>query len=182
MKKLLVILLCAVGLNACAALHSLKGGLSYRQNQENKLAAAIKLQNEGKISSAVEALIALCAERRVPGVTDEALFRLTLLYLGNGLENDKDSLQLAQQNIEQLRKEYPSSSWTGMVSPVAELLTTAAEQRRQNQSCKAQNQTLSRENQSLSKENQSLSKETQELRQNIEKLKRLDLELEQKRK
>jgi hypothetical protein len=156
--------------------------LSYRQNQGKKLAAAIKLQNEGKLSSAVEALIALCAERGVPGVTDEALFRLTLLYLGSGLENDKDSLQLAQQNIERLRKDYPSSSWTGMVGPVAELLITAAELRRQNQSCKAQNQTLSKENQSLSKETQSLSKETQELRQNIEKLKRLDLELEQKRK
>ncbi len=175
MKKFLVIILCLAGLNACAAMHSLDGGLFYRQGQEKKLAAAIKLQNEGKISSAVEALIAVCEERGVPGVTDEALFRLTLLYLGSGLESDKDSLQLAQQNIERLRKEYPSSSWTGMVAPVAQLLTSAAEQRRQNQSCKTQNQTLSRENQSL-------AKETQELRQNIEKLKRLDLELEQKRK
>ncbi len=175
MKKFLVIILCLAGLNACAAMHSLDGGLFYRQGQEKKLAAAIKLQNEGKISSAVEALIAVCEERGVPGVTDEALFRLTLLYLGSGLESDKDSLQLAQQNIERLRKEYPSSSWTGMVAPVAQLLASAAEQRRQNQSCKTQNQTLSRENQSL-------AKETQELRQNIEKLKRLDLELEQKRK
>lgn len=168
MKKLLVIFLCAMGLNACAALHSSNGGLLYRHDQQNRLAAAIKLQNEGKISSAVEALIAICGKRGVSGVTDEALFRLTLLYLGSGLESDKDSLQLAQQNIERLRKEYPSSSWTGMVDPVAHLLTTAAEQRRQNQSCRSQNQSLSREN--------------QELRQNIEKLKRLDLELEQKRR
>lgn len=175
MSKLLVIILCVLGLNACAAMHSMDDSLFYRQNQEKKLAAAIKLQNEGKLSSAAEALSALCAERGAPGVTDESLFRLTLLYLGNGLENDKDSLQLAQQNIERLRKEFPSSSWTGMVGPVAELLTTAAELRRQNQNCKTQNQALSRENQSL-------SKETQELRQNIEKLKRLDLELEQKRK
>jgi hypothetical protein len=182
MKKFLAIILCAVGLNACAVLHSLDDNLFYRQNQEKKLAGVIKLQNEGKISAAVEALIALCAEREVPDVTDEALFRLTLLYLGSGLESDKDSLQLAQQNIERLRKEYPSSSWTGMVGPVAELLTTAAELRRLNQNGKTQNQTLSRENQTLSRENQSLSKEIQELRQNIEKLKRLDLELEQKRK
>jgi hypothetical protein len=175
MKKLLVIIICGIGLNACVALHTLDSSLLYRQNQEKKLAAAIKLQNEGKISSAVEALIALNAERGVPGVTDEALFRLTLLYLGSGLENDKDSLQLAQQNIERLRKEFPSSSWTGMVGPVAELLTTAAALRHQNQNCKTQNQTLSRENQSL-------SKETQDLRESIEKLKRLDLELEQKRK
>lgn len=175
MKKFLVIILCALGLNACAVLHSLDSRDLYRQNQEKKLAAAIKLQNKGKISAAVEALISLSEERGVPGVTDEALFRLTLLYLGSGLESDKDSLQLAQQNIERLRKEYPKSSWTGMVAPVSELLTTAAEMRRQHQNCKTQNQALSRENQSL-------SKESQELRQNIEKLKRLDLELEQKRK
>ncbi len=175
MKRVLVIILFAMGLNACSSMHTLQGGLFYRQEQEKKLAAAIKLQNEGKISSAVEAFIAICAKRGVSGVTDEALFRLTLLYLGSGLDNDRDSMQLAQQNIERLRREYPSSAWTGMIDPVAQLLATASDQRRQNQSCKTQNQALSRENQSL-------SREAQELRQTIEKLKRLDLELEQKRK
>jgi cell division protein FtsB len=82
---------------------------------------------------------------------------------------------MAQQSIERLRKEYPSSSWTGMAAPLAELLTATTELRRQNR-------TLKNQNQSLSRENQSLSKEAQELRQNIEKLKRLDLELEQRNK
>lgn len=182
MKKLLAIILCFLGLNACATLHSLNSRQIYRQNQEKKLAVAIKLQNEGKISAAVEDLIALCTERGVPGVTDEALFRLSLLYLGDGLNIDRDSLQLAQQSIERLRKEYPSSSWTGMIAPVAELLTKTAELRLLSQNWKTQNQSLSRENQTLSRENQALSKETQELRKTIEKLKRLDLELEQERK
>ncbi len=182
MKKFLIIMVCSLGMNACAAFHSLDNSLFYRQNQEKKLAQAIKLQNEGKTSAAMEALILLCGERGVTGVTDEALFRLSLLYLVNGPESDKMSLQLAQQGFDRLRKEYPSSSWTGMAEPVADFMSTMTELRRQNQTCKSQSQSLSRENQSLSKENQSLSKENQELRQNIEKLKRLDLELEQKRR
>jgi hypothetical protein len=171
-----------MGLNACAIMQKQEimqkkqdDSLVFRQNQEKKLAAAVKLQHEGKLSAAVESLIQLCKERGVYGVTDEALFRLSLLYLGNGLESDKESLQMAQESIERLRKEYPSSSWSAMVSPVADLLTTTAELRLKNQNLKNQNQTLT-------KDNQSLTKDAQELRQTIEKLKRLDLELEQKRK
>ncbi|HEX9023409.1 MAG TPA: hypothetical protein VF799_06190 [Geobacteraceae bacterium] len=175
MKKALTVILCTLGLNACTAFHSLDSSLFYRQNQEKKLAAAIRLQKEGKTSSAMEALISLCGERGVAGVTDEALFRLSLLYLINGPESDKMSLQLAQQGFARLQKEYPSSPWTGMAEPVSEIVTTMTELRRQMQNCKSQNQALSKEGQTLSRENQ-------ELRQSIEKLKRLDLELEQKRK
>jgi hypothetical protein len=187
MRKFAAIIICTMGLNACAILQKQDDSHIYRQNQEKKLATAVKLQNEGKLSAAVEFLMGLCKERGVYGVTDEALFRLSLLYLGNGLESDKESLQLAQESIERLRKEYPSSSWSVMVAPVADLLTTTAELRRQNQNLKNQNlknqnQTFSKENQALTKENQALTKETQELRETIEKLKRLDLELEQKRK
>jgi len=181
MRKLATIMLFALGLNGCATLKMGDNQHIFRHNQEKKLAAAVKLQKEGKLSSAVESLKALCAERGVPGVTDEALFRLSMLYLINGLDNDKEFLQLAQHYIQRLRKEYTYSSWAGMAAPVAELLSTTAELRRQMQNIKNQNQTLSKENQSLSKENQSLSKETQELRLSIEKLKHLDLELEQKR-
>ena len=180
MRKLATIIIFALGLNACATLNIGDNQYIFRHNQEKKLAAAVKLQKEGKLSAAVESLRALCAERGVPGVTDEALFRLSMLYLINSQDNDKEFIHLAQHNIERLRKEYTYSSWAGMATPVAELLSTAAELRRQILNSKNQNQTLSKENQSLSKENQSLSKETQELRQNIEKLKRLDLELEQK--
>jgi hypothetical protein len=189
MRKLAAVIVCTLALNACAILQTGDDRTSFHHDQEKKLAMAIKLQNEEKLTAALKLLIALCAERSTPGVTDEALFRLSLLHLGNGQDIDKGSLHLAQQTIEWLRKEYPSSSWAGMAAPLAELLTTTAELRRQNQNLKNQNQSLNKENQSLNKENQSLNKEnqssakeTQELRQNIEKLKRLDLELEQKRK
>jgi len=175
MRKLATLIVTTLVLNACATLQTGDNQTSFHHDQEKKLAMAIKLQNEGKLTATVELLIALCAEPRAPGVTDEALFRLSLLYLGNGQDNDRETLQLAQQTIERLRKEYPSSSWAGMAAPLAELLTSTAELRKQNQNLKSQNQTLT-------KENQSIAKETQELRQNIEKLKRLDLELEQKRK
>jgi hypothetical protein len=174
MRKLAMTILLALGLNACATLNIGDDQNTFRNNQEKKLASAVKLQKEGKLPAAVESLKALCAERGVPGVTDEALFRLSMLYLIDGLDDDKESMQLSQHYIERLRKEYAYSSWAGMASPVAELLSTTAELRRQVQHSKNQNQTLS-------KENQSLAKETQELRQSIEKLKRLDLELEQKR-
>lgn len=182
MRKPAAVIILILLLNGCASLNLGDISMVYRHNQEKKLAAAIALQREGKISSAVESLKALCAERGLSGVTDEALFRLSLLYLGSGLDNDKEFIQLAQQNIDRLRKEYPSSSWTGMVDPVAELLKNVTELRRQNLNMKNQNQALSKENQGLSKDNQGLSKENQELRENIEKLKRLDLELEQKRR
>jgi hypothetical protein len=188
MRKLATTILLALTLSACATLNIGDDQYIFHHNQEKKLAAAVKLQKEGKLPAAVESLKALCAERGVPGVTDEALFRLSMLYLNDGLDNDKESMQLAQHYIERLRKEYAYSSWAGMAYPVAELLSTTAELRRQaqhiknqNQGLSKENQGLSKENQGLSKENQGLSKENQELRQSIEKLKRLDLELEQKR-
>jgi hypothetical protein len=175
MRKFLPVMALALGLSACATPRTGDGGILYNYAQERKLAAAVELQKEGNLSSAIKSLAALCAEPGVPGVTDEALFRLSLLYLKNGLENDKGAPQMAQQSIERLRKEYPSSSWTGMAAPLVELLAATTELRRQNR-------TLKNQNQSLSRENQSLSREAQELRQNIEKLKRLDLELEQRNK
>jgi hypothetical protein len=175
MRKLAAIIVTTLALNACAYLQTATNQAGFNHDQEKKLAMAVKLQKEGKLTAAKDLLIALCAEQRTPGVTDEALFRLSLLYLCNGQDNDKESLQLAQKTIERLRKEYPTSSWAGLAAPVAELISTTGDLRRLNQSLRNQNQALTRENQSL-------AKETQELRQNIEKLKRLDLELEQKRK
>jgi hypothetical protein len=181
MRKLAIIILCTMGLNACASLNLGDMNVVYRHNQQQKLDAAIALQKAGKISSAVESFKALCAERGLQGITDEALFRLSILYLDNGLDNDREFIQLAQQNMDRLKKEYPASSWTAMAEPISVLLSNIAELRRQNLNSKNQNQALSKENQALSKENQALSKENQELKESIEKLKRLDVELDKKR-
>jgi hypothetical protein len=165
MKRILPIIACTLGLNACAAMGKVSGDASSRHAQQRKLVAAVELQKEGKVASAAESLATLVTQQDVPGVTDEALFRLTLLYLRNDVAKTKGTVP-AQQCIERLRREYPASPWTAMASPLAELLTTTAELRQQNRTLKNQNQ--------------SLAKDNEELRQSIEKLKRLDLELERK--
>ena len=166
MRRLVPLIALSLCLSACIAFQTGNDSIFSHYSHERKLDEAVQLQKEGKTSAAMEKLTALCAERGVPGVTDEALFRLSLLTLKSGLENDRDTSQLAQQKLERLRKEYPSSPWTGMAAPVTEALAATSELRRQNRTLKTQNQ--------------SLSKENQELRESIEKLKLLDLELEKK--
>jgi hypothetical protein len=175
MRKLASVIFCSLLLNACATMQTGESVFNYRSFQEKKLAAAVRLQSEGKIPQAVESFKAICAERSLQGVTDEALFRMSFLYLGFGLDNDREFIQLAQQNMERLRKEYPASPWTRMAEPVADMLVSSAELRRQNYNLRSHNQ-------SLSKDNQALSKDNQELKESIEKLKRLDMELDKKRK
>jgi len=99
----------------------------------------------------------------LPGVTDEALFRLALLNLHSAT---RESTVKAQHLLQRLGKEYPHSTWNQMGQPILELLDTIAEQRRQIAALKNQNQTL--------------SKESKDLHQAIEQLKTLDLELEKK--
>lgn len=158
MRKIVPVIALALGLNACATTRGGEGDIFTRYSQGKRLAEAVELQKQGKISAAMKKLTALCAEQGRAGITDEALFRLSLLSLRSSHEN---SQQLAQQSLERLRKEYPASPWTAMAAPVTELL---------------------RQNRTLRNQNQSLAKESQELRENIEKLKRLDLELERKSK
>lgn len=175
MRKLATVIFCSLLLSACATTKTVESGFNYRSYQEKKLAAAIRLQSEGKIPQAIESFKAICAERELQGITDEALFRLSFLYLGFGLESDREFIQLAQHNMQRLSKEYPISPWTRMAEPVADMLTNIAELRRQHSNLRSHNQTLSKDNQALSKDNQ-------ELKESIEKLKRLDLELDKKRK
>jgi FtsZ-binding cell division protein ZapB len=175
MKWLVAVLFCSLLLGACAVRPADENVFDFRRYQERKLAAAVRLQNEGKIPQAMESFKSICANSGLQGVTDEALFRLSLLYLGFGLESDREFIRLGQQNMERLRKEYPTSPWTRMVEPVADMLVNSAELRRQNSSLRSQNQALTKDNHALSKDNE-------ELKESIEKLKRLDLELYKKRK
>jgi hypothetical protein len=175
MKRLATAIFCSLLLSACATRQMGEGVFNYRSYQEKKLATAIRLQNEGKIPQAIESFKSICANGSLQGVTDEALFRLSLLYLGFGLESDREFIQRGQQNMERLRKEYPASPWTRMAEPVADMLVNSAELRRQNSSLRSQNQALSKENHALSRDNQ-------DLKESIEKLKRLDMELDKKRR
>lgn len=165
MKQLLTTIILAVHLTGCAALQK-PGGLLYGHGQEQKLTAAVQQLRDGNLKTATSLLAAICAEPGVAGVTDEALFRLGLLYLRTPSESN--DAPVVQHTFERLQREYPASPWTRQAAPLIRLLSTINETQRQNHSLKALNLSLTREN--------------RELRQSMEKLKHLDMELENKNK
>lgn len=158
-----IILLFALG--GCASLRSGDGGVVQRFSQSRKLAGAKELLESGDRVEAAKALTAVIAAGDIPGITDEALFRLALLGLRPSLERD-NNLQ-ALQLLKRLKKEYPASPWTAQSAQLTELLSGLEEVRRQIRNLKSHNQ--------------SLSNEVNELNRSIDQLKQLDQELEKKR-
>jgi hypothetical protein len=138
-----------------------KGGIFYSQAQQIRLSRAIALQEEGKSADAEKLLVDICAGEGVPGVTDEALFRLGLLRLDPALPSS--GIPGALHNLGRLGKEYPSSTWAPLAAQLARHLTAAEDVQQQDAKLKETNLSLTREN--------------RELRQRLEKLKNLELEL-----
>lgn len=160
MKKHILIITAALALSGCATLIR-PGGAFYPSAQENKLDRAVTLLKQGKTSAAEGLLSAICAGPGVAGVTDEALFRLSLLQLGSGQE--KNGVTQALHTLERLRKEYSNSPWAPMAASLIEFLASADDLRQQGRK--------------LKELNLSLTKENKELRQSIDQLKTLELEL-----
>ena len=160
MKKYILIIATALALSGCATL-TRPGGAFYSSAQENKLDRAVTLLKQGKTSAAEGLLSAICSGPGVAGVTDEALFRLSLLHLGSGQE--KNGATQALHNLERLRKEYPNSPWAPIAASMTEFLASADDLRQQGKK--------------LKELNLSLTKENKELRQSIDQLKTLELEL-----
>lgn len=141
-------------------------GFLDRYAASRKLAHAVELLGQGNQSAAIKELSAICNGKSMPGVTDEALFRLALLTLRPSLE--RPASQQGQQHLKRLRKEYPSSPWTAQAAALLDLVNVADDLKQQNRNLKASNQSLNREINDLNK--------------TINQLKNLDLELEQKRR
>jgi len=99
------------------------------------------------------------------GITDEALFRLALIYLSDGAEGAIKSGQL----LDRLANEFPVSLWTHQAEPLTIFLKSVARLRSQQKELKT-----------LRERNYSLTRDNREMRQNIERFKSLDLELEQR--
>jgi len=172
MKKYCLVLAMTVALSGCAEVQKKQGSLAsgnrevkqaYYKAQALKLESAKRLISENRISAATEILLSICSAKGVSGVTDEAMFRLALLYLGTG--QGRSEIIQSQQILEKLQREFPSSSWKPHAASLTELIAT-----------------LNRKIRSLKGENVSLSKENRELRLNIEKLKIIDVEQELKDK
>jgi hypothetical protein len=160
MIKYALIITLSLALSGCAGL-TRSGGLLYEHGLQNKLASAVTLLEEGKTSAAEELLAAISADQGVPGVTDEALFRLSLLRLGP--VQGKNGASQAQHDLERLQKEYPASSWTPLASALSDYLASEDDVRQQARKLKELNGALNKEN--------------RDLRQSIEKLKNLEMEM-----
>jgi hypothetical protein len=162
MKRLLLLTL-LLSLPGCTTLRGMQPKAEQRHDAGRKLTAALKELEQGRATAAVIMLEEVVAEPGVKGVTDEALFRMSVLRLHS---EDKDGVSPASRYLERLRKEYPDSVWTQQARPLLDYLHAAADIKKQNRNLKATNNTLSKEN--------------KELHQSIERLKNLDLQLERK--
>lgn len=163
MRKWALLLTAALLCAGCASTRG-GGGMIQRYSGSRQLQQAEEMLAKGDAGGAAKTLSSLVNAPAVPGVTDEALFRLALLTLKPGLE--KPASAQAHQLLKRLDKEFPKSPWTELASPLSELVGVADELKRQNKSLKGSNQSLSRELSELSKR--------------MEQLKHLDQELEKK--
>ena len=144
-------------------------GFLQHYTEKRRLASAVALLEKGDVTGSTRVMEEICSGVPVPGVTDEALFRLALLSLKpNG---DRPVSAQGHHYLKRLKKEYPSSPWTLQAAPIAELIGSVEELRRQNKNYRSSNQ-------SLTKEVNELNKNISELSKNIEQLKHLDLEIE----
>jgi hypothetical protein len=140
------------------------GSATRRVPPSKRLAKAVELLDQGDVAGATRLLKAITSAHSVPGVTDEALFRLALLTLKPS--PDRPVSRQGQHLLRRLKDEFPSSPWTAQAAQLTELVNVDEELRHQNRTLKATNQ--------------SLAKRIAELNDTIDQLKNLDLELEQK--
>ncbi|MDD2271618.1 MAG: tetratricopeptide repeat protein [Desulfuromonadaceae bacterium] len=131
-------------------------GMGFGGEGEGSFAEGMQSLQRGKEKRARELLEHVVAAPPRDGLTDEALFRLALLYLRDG-EGRGTTRSLAL--LERLKKEYPRSLWTHQSAPLMSYLASDEKEREQNIL---------------------LSRENRELRQSIDRLKNLDLEMEKK--
>lgn len=171
--RLLAALLLLLLPTGCAPVRKAVQDIRQRSAQEEKLDLAVELIARGRTDNATVLLDSIVTDKSVPGVTDEALFRLALLRIPS--EPRSADIAKADQLLEQLQRDYPNSPWTHQSAKLSEFIATiparieaAAELRRQVKTLRDLNLSITREN--------------KELRLNLEKLKTLDLELERKPK
>ncbi len=168
MRRIVVAIVSALLVLGCAAGPKPKGP-SDSGSPERRLADAVALLAGGRTGEATTLLAEITAGPGVPGVTDEAWFRLALLRLGA----ESDATASGRQMLERLQSEYPDSPWSKQAASLVALLASTTESQRANRELKSQNA-------NLRQEVEKLTREGDELRKRLEKLKHLDLELEGK--
>lgn len=153
---------------------------------QDKLAEAVRQLEKGNETAATKLLEDICTNSRpFEGITDEALFRLSLLQIRK--YDDTETMHSIQKRLATLQSDYPESQWSRMSWPLTEYITRMESLRAELRSAKQKNSSLSKDNKELNSSNQqlqstvqNLTRENREINQRIEKLKSLDLELEKK--
>ncbi|MHC1698367.1 MAG: hypothetical protein AB9919_09990 [Geobacteraceae bacterium] len=177
MKRLIALSIIFAGLSGCASIWSLDPNV---REQQHKLTQAKKLLERNKTENAKKTLSEITAKPAVEGVTDEALFRLALLNLEAGQQ--KFVTYKAEKDLDIILGKFRSSSWTPHAMTVKSLINdyeiVVLEKAELDKSVR----NLKNSNAALANANASLTKENSDLRQDLEKLKKLDLELEMKKK
>ena len=198
MRRYLVIVILTWVTAGCATLAG-PGGIFHKQSLELKLSKAVSLQKQGDSAAAADLLAEICADKPVQGVTDEALFRLSLLRLGRG------EVEQTVKDLKHLTSRYPASTWAMPAANLTLFLASVndtpqpvvgmdeetstlelqrgvlnemnlALNKRMN-SLKEVNLSQKKELAALKESNHALAQENRELRQTIEKLKAVELEL-----
>jgi hypothetical protein len=136
------------------------------RDQERRFAGALVFLRAGKEQEARDLLELVVAAPPRSGMTDEALFRLSLLYLP---DDSAKGTERTQELLKRLIDEFPRSIWAHQAAPLAAYLTGVRTLRDKQ-----------REVRTLKELNLSLSRDNREMRQSIERLKNLDMELEKK--
>lgn len=177
MKRLIAILTISMGLSGCVTSWSINPNV---REQQQKLTLAKKLLENNKPEEAKKTLTEITAKPAVAGITDEAFFRLALLNLEAGRQ--KIATDSAEKALDAILSKFSSSSWTPHATTLKGLIVDydSAVQERAELDRTVRN--LKNSNASLSNANASLTKENSDLRQDLEKIKKLDLELEMKKK
>lgn len=171
--RIIIIIIIAAYLSGCAVVQKPLESQYQRSAQQERLAQAVNFIERGNTKQATSILAAIVATPGMPGITDEALFRLGLLAVPSDLE--REEIANAVKHLERLQKEYPLSPWSNQAASVTDFLVNASRHLQTTTE-------LRRQIRSLKDLNLSLTRENKEMRLNIEKIKSLDLELEKKAK
>jgi len=177
MKTLIVGIAIITGLSGCAAIR--KEDPNVNLQRQKLVLAKLFLQNN-RAEEAKKTLIEITARPAVAGVTDEAFFRLALLDLEAGQQ--KIATDKAGKDLDTILSKFKSSSWSTHAATLKGLIDAYDTALQENSELDRSAKNLKNSNASLTSANASLTKENTDLRQDMERLKKLDLELEMKKK
>ena len=130
---------------------------SWRKMMERQLDQAVRAIQRRDTQGAARRLRAIVNQRDVPGVTDEALFRLALLSMNPSME--KPGSERGIQLLKRLKRDFPKSGWSVQAEPLLELIDVA-------ENLKAQSRSLSNAKEAVEAENRDLATKLKHLNSN----------------